>query len=434
MSNIIKQPSPQELQSWGVSPDTKIEYYDGKILVVSDSEPEAAFPIAAKAGMAALFGVAVFTHAPLVGATMFAYAVYKIGNSIADLYGGDHGLTSKLERDLNAEVVPEGWVPMPQVPDNQSVRITTQLGESSAIDVAAETSDRASLGTQIFGTGTKALPAQAATVDDPWQPEPEQKTWTKETKPKRNALDALLASPYVSRAFFGAQRTGKSYLAAVASKELNYTKKTKTFHINLLSYVDLETGICEDDAYWSHAVKSVRGDLATLPPDEAIPLIEDAINLIHEWFASANAILILDEVAYTGSTTNAYGEQIKPLMKAIADKIAALSSGGIKRNQAIWTIAPEFVAGGLTQDTLAIKKLQLCYVTLAPNRFVDWNGSRIGFSGELFDQVKRNYPITEAVGGLGCDRICYVNNQWLPVGDLPAIKPAAPVGGSEAKK
>ena len=30
MSKVIKQVSPQELQAWDLSPDSKISYYDGK--------------------------------------------------------------------------------------------------------------------------------------------------------------------------------------------------------------------------------------------------------------------------------------------------------------------------------------------------------------------------------------------------------------------
>lgn len=245
---------------------------------------------------------------------------------------------------------------------------------------------------------------------------PTQQYQTPPPRQRETALDALLASPYISRALFGAQRTGKSYLAAVASRKLS-EQGTKTYHLNLASFGT------EDDEYWVHATKSVRGDLPSMSnPDDAVNLIEAAIAAVEEWFTQPDSVLIVDELAYLGSSSNAYSELLKPLLKIIADKIACLSSTGIKRRQAIWTIAPEFVAGGLTQDARAVKKLQLCYVSIAPNRSVDWNGSRIGFNGELFEQIKNNFPIEyPPVMGLNSDRICFVNNKWLPVGELPRL-------------
>ena len=87
MSKVIQQISPHELQAWSVPPNSKIDYYDGKLLIVSDAEPEAPFGIAAKAGISALFGIAVFTHAPLVGMVCAAYAAYKVTETVRGLYG-----------------------------------------------------------------------------------------------------------------------------------------------------------------------------------------------------------------------------------------------------------------------------------------------------------------------------------------------------------
>ncbi|KAM3092691.1 hypothetical protein ACKFKF_30810 [Phormidesmis sp. 146-12] len=126
MTNLIKSLSPQELQSWNVRPDSKVEYYDGKILVVSDPEPEAPFGVAAKAGTALLFGIAVFTHAPLVGVVFGAYAVAKVLGTVSDLYGGDNALMTRLEQDLGLSEPPAAESP--------AIGTNTRLG---AIDVPA---------------------------------------------------------------------------------------------------------------------------------------------------------------------------------------------------------------------------------------------------------------------------------------------------------
>ena len=141
MSKVIKQISPQELQAWSVPPNSKIDYYDGKLLIVSDAEPEAPFGIAAKAGISALFGIAVFTHAPLVGVVCAAHAAYKVTETVRGLYGGENTLTSRLEQDLGivAEPVPaRAPCPVEEVAAS-SIGVETKL---RAVTVAAsDTSD-----------------------------------------------------------------------------------------------------------------------------------------------------------------------------------------------------------------------------------------------------------------------------------------------------
>lgn len=228
------------------------------------------------------------------------------------------------------------------------------------------------------------------------------------------AYSRILDCPMISRAFLGSQGTGKTYLAAVASYALQQSGN-KIYHINLGSFG------AEDDSYWGHA-SSVRGDLSALNANEAEYLIKKAITLVEEFYAQTGAILIVDEWAYIGSTNNAHAALLEPLMKILADKIAALSSTGIKRQKAIWAIAPEVVAGCLTNQAQAIKKLKLCYVSIAPGKFVDWHGNAIGFNAELFEHVKNNFPITspEAIKFTE-ERVCFIDNKWLSLGELPSL-------------
>ena len=135
MSKVIQQISPQELQAWSVSPNSKIDYYDGKLLIVSDADEEAPFGIAAKAGISALFGIAVFTHAPLVGVVCAAYAAYKVTETVRGLYGGEKTLTTRLEQDLGivAEPVPA------RAPDPvEATNLGTVIATSSLIGTATK--------------------------------------------------------------------------------------------------------------------------------------------------------------------------------------------------------------------------------------------------------------------------------------------------------
>jgi len=148
MSKVIKQISPQELQAWDLSPDSKISYYDGKLLIVSDANEEAPFGIAAKAGISALFGIAVFTHAPLVGMVCAAYAAYKVTETVRGLYGGDNALTSRLEQDLGIVAVEEVATPtiapqsesLPAATDSGPVATSSPIGNHTrlrAVEVSA---------------------------------------------------------------------------------------------------------------------------------------------------------------------------------------------------------------------------------------------------------------------------------------------------------
>lgn len=136
MSKLTRSVSPEMLQSWGIHPDSQIEYYDGTVLVIDDAEPDGGIATMMKFGCSVIFGVAVFTHAPLIGATMFVYAGYKAVSTVRSMYGGNNALTSRIERDLGIESVPDHWVPMPELPEHEPRRITTQLGEQSALPVA----------------------------------------------------------------------------------------------------------------------------------------------------------------------------------------------------------------------------------------------------------------------------------------------------------
>jgi len=380
MSQIIKAVSPETLRSWGVSPDAQINYYDGKVLVIDDGTEDVGIGTMAKFGCSLIFGVAVFTHAPLVGVTMFAYSAYKVLSTVGSMYGGNHDLASRIERDLGL--------------DTPALPAASNDFENRFEDAVA--TYQPGNHTRLGAVEVAASPA--AQTSSP------------------TALSIIVSDPYQSRAFFGAQRTGKSYLAAVASRQISEALRCKVYHINLASFGD------EDSYYWSHAVKSLTCDLSSLGGYEASQMIRSAIEIVKKFYSTQNAILIVDEIAYCGSSVAAHKDALAELMRVIADKITTLSSSGKKRMQAIWTIAPEFVAGSLTQDAKAVKKLKLCYVSVNPDASIDWQGQTIGFDWELFNQIKANYTISDPICVPSQDRICFIGSDWVPVGELPDLK------------
>jgi len=393
MSKIIKQISPQELQNWNVPSDSKIDYYDGKILIVSDAEEDSSFGVAAKAGIALLGGISIFTHAPFVAAVMGVYAAYKVTETVKGLYGGDSDLTTRLAQDLELEVESQALLPIATAyPIGEKTRL-------DALEIAVDTQDNL----------TQSNPKR----DSLTQPNPIQANLTQSSP---TALSIIVSDPYQSRAFFGAQRTGKSYLAAVASRQISESLGCKVFHMNLASYGS------EDSYYWTHAIKSLVCDLSSMGGYEATQMVKSAIKLVKEFYSTQNAILIVDEIAYCGSTVAAHKDALAELMRIVADKITTLSSSGKKRRQAIWTIAPEFVAGSLSQEAKAVKKLKLCYVSANINTSLDWQGQSIGFDWELFNQIKVNFTITEPTCLPNEDRVAFIGSEWLPIGELPKLE------------
>ncbi len=245
-------------------------------------------------------------------------------------------------------------------------------------------------------------------------------------------LDLLIQSPGISRLYIGGQRTGKSYLAAAASREL-VKKGWKVFHVNLASY-----GV-EDDYYWKHVYKSVKGDLATITDaDQANDLIANAIDLVTEFIGSQNAILLVDEVTFTGSK---YGKwDASPFLRLVAEQISALTSTGMKRERAVWALCPELVAGAMKDEAKSIKSLNLTYIAIAPGMSVDWNNQKVKFDESVHQQVTANFkgvnmPTAEQVSicrRQNLPRIVYMNGEWLPIGDLPKIEQAtAPLVDTE---
>ena len=249
--------------------------------------------------------------------------------------------------------------------------------------------------------------------------------------PPRTALARLLASPFISRAVFGAQRTGKTNLVAAVMQQL-VANGVKVFVINLSS---VNVGN-EDAAYWDKdGICSVRGDLETIDgSDAAKQLIESAIALVDEFMREASpSILIVDEWTNATASHAEYVDLLAPLIKLLAGKITAFSSTGMKRKKALWTIAPEIVAGTMEDFGKAVKKLSLCLVAIAPGHTAQWDGQELSFSWELYGQVSKNYVgLTPPPEDSGESRIAYLDGQWVGLGTESLVSVTATASSEKA--
>ncbi len=239
------------------------------------------------------------------------------------------------------------------------------------------------------------------------------------------AVQILLASPAVSRAFYGGQRTGKTNLASVVSKQLTQ-QGWNIYNLNLGAYLDGD--VDEDGHYWSHAVMSVKADLLSATPEEAKSAVADALTVIDEFVkGSGKCLLIVDEWKFISSKDNQYADLLAPLMQRLSGQIAGLDSNGVKRHKTIWTIAPGIVASAMALEGKAVKNLAPVLVAIAPGKAVNWDGQEISFSYPCFDQVNNNLgvAIPLPVGQFESDRICFIDGEWRALGgaelsaDLP---------------
>ena len=251
----------------------------------------------------------------------------------------------------------------------------------------------------------------------------------------RSALEVIKGSPFISRAIFGAQRCGKTNLAAMALNSLAQEQGVKVFVMNLSAY----DGNGEAGVYWSgEHFETVLCDLDEIvDAEEAQKHINRASALVDEFCTyEGAAILLVDEWASMTAAHATYSEQLQPLIKKLAGRITSLASSGMQRKKAVWTVAPEMVAETMDGFGKAVKKLSLCLVAIAPGHVEQWKGQEITFSDELFSQIKRNYSgVADAPTDSEHSRIAFVGGQWRDLGTTALVKVsvsgAGEVGGSE---
>lgn len=256
-----------------------------------------------------------------------------------------------------------------------------------------------------------------------------------EAEDSPTAVEILLRSPSVSRAIYGGQRSGKTNIVAVVTRQLS-EQGWSIYHLNLGAYFGGE--VDEDAHYWSHAKLSVKADLLIASEEEAEQAVEDSLALLEAYLKDKkDSIIVVDEWKFMANTSNQYAALLEPVIRKLAGIISGLDSNGVKRFKTIWTIAPGIVAGAMTNAGRAVKNLGPVLVAVNPAKAVDWQGQTITFSYPCFDQVNNNLGVTipPPQGEFEADRICFIDDQWRPLGgaelsaDLPQAQQANVVEG-----
>ena len=248
----------------------------------------------------------------------------------------------------------------------------------------------------------------------------------------RSVLDTIIHTPFVSRAIFGFQRTGKTNLVVMATTELAKLYGVHAFVINLNAY----TGNGEQEVYWQgDHITAVLGDLEEITREgEAQALIDKAKKLVDEFTQHYGpAVLVVDEWSGMTASHATYAEPLQPLVRKIAGRVTSLASTGVQREKAVWTIAPEMVAETMDSFGKAIKKLSVCLVGIAPGHVVKWKHTELTFSDELLAQVRRNFPaISNPPTDSEHSRIAFIDGDWRELGTQALVKVNAAGGGEQS--
>lgn len=235
-------------------------------------------------------------------------------------------------------------------------------------------------------------------------------------KGHRSALDCIIHTPFVSRAIFGFQRTGKTNMAVMAIKQLHERYGVHAYVINLNAF----TGNGEQTVYWQgEHITAVLGDLEEIESaDEASALIAKAKNLVNQFTKHHGpAVLLVDEWSGMTASHATYADELQPLIRKIAGRVTSLASTGVQREKAVWTIAPEMVAETMDSFGKAIKKLSVCLVAIAPGHTAKWKTTELTFSSELLGQVRKNFPaVIDPPTDSEHSRIAYIDGQWRELG------------------
>ena len=151
----------------------------------------------------------------------------------------------------------------------------------------------------------------------------------------RSTLDTIIHTPFVSRAIFGFQRTGKTNLVAMALEELAKLYGVRAFVINLNAY----TGNGEQEVYWQgEHITAVLGGLEEITDAaEAQALINRAKALVDDFTQHHGpAVLVVDEWSGTTASHATYAEPLQALVRQIAGRVTSLASTGVQREKAVW--------------------------------------------------------------------------------------------------
>ena len=238
-------------------------------------------------------------------------------------------------------------------------------------------------------------------------------------------LDILIRARFSHRAFYGGQRCGKSYLAAIASQALSLTG-IKVFHMNLFSHGP------EDKRYWVHAARSVQCDLSSLSPDEAVPFIRQAQSILSEFKVTSDALLIIDEITSMGNLRSEHLENLQPFINGLVSYINAIRDSSKKRHKAVWTIGPGIVSAGLDQGVKElIKGLSPVLVSIPKDVSIMWEDQTLTTDLTVYGQLKINYQGISEPPVMDCDRMVLLDNIWMPMGDLPPLPQVAPPPSDE---
>lgn len=251
---------------------------------------------------------------------------------------------------------------------------------------------------------------------------------TVNTSTERSLFHHLADNPFLCYFILASQRTGKTSSAAAASLTIKRESGTQIFYINLSDH-----GQGNREAF-SHATRAAIGNINGGSIDSIADLIVEATEVIEDFHASNNAILIVDEWVSLAAKGRGILDE---LWECLSPKADALTSNGIGCGRAVWAIAPRFQAGTMREEAKVVKNFVPLLLSIAPEQTVSWtnpnNGTtaKLSYNGALIGQAQANWKesgITEPTAEQsrqwkqdGVTRIFWADKKWSALGQAPIM-------------
>jgi hypothetical protein len=222
-----------------------------------------------------------------------------------------------------------------------------------------------------------------------------------------------------SLTFIGAQRCGKSYLMALASRI-----GVQTGRFTKVSVISSLTKAGEDSEYWKHCTTQAFYDLKRVI--NKTQYYEEYLQVIQDFKATATAenpqLLIIDEFSFLAQCLgqDKDTEAAEELAKELINLATVCGSASEKNGWYVWLGTPQGNVTNIpTELRPVMKQFSLVMAAIAPGVTVPTStGGSVTWDDTIFTDTERNFPVLKgrmpprgAAKDLS-ERIVFLNGKW----------------------
>jgi hypothetical protein len=222
-----------------------------------------------------------------------------------------------------------------------------------------------------------------------------------------------------SLTFIGAQRCGKSYLMALASRI-----GLQTGRFTKVSVISSLTKAGEDSEYWKHCTTQAFYDLKRVI--NKVEYYEEYLQVIRDFKATATAenpqLLIIDEFSFLAQCLgqDKDTEAAEELAIELINLATVCGSASEKNGWYVWLGTPQGNVTNIpTELRPVMKQFSLVMAAIAPGVTIPTStGGNVTWDDTIFTDTERNFPVLKgrmpprgAAKDLS-ERIVFLNGKW----------------------